>query len=64
MNSVSIVASSTLKALVEQEIIEGFKNLVIERDQADPTVLHVRFSMKPIFALLYIDVALTVSTKL
>ena len=64
MNSVSIVASSTLKALVEQEIIEGFKNLVIERDQADPTVLHVKFAMKPIFALLYIDVSLTVSTKL
>ncbi len=64
MNSVSIVASSTLKSLVEQEIIEGFKNLVIERDSADPTVLHVSFSLKPIFALLYIDVALTVSTKL
>lgn len=64
VNSVSIVTSSTLKSLVEQEIIEGYKNLIIIRDEADPTVLHVAFALKPIFALLYIDVALTVTTKL
>ena len=64
MNSVSIVTSSTLKSLVEQEIIEGYKNLLITRDENDPTVVHVKFALKPIFALLYIDVALTVTTKL
>lgn len=64
LNSISIVTSSTLTALVEQEIIEGYKNLLVESDAADPTVVHVKFAMKPIFSLLWIDCSLTVSTKL
>ena len=64
INSVTVVTTSTLKALTEQEIIEGFKNLQITRDEYDPTVLHVKFFVKPIFSLLWIDVSLTVTTKL
>jgi hypothetical protein len=64
INSVTVTTTSTLKALVEQEIIEGFKNLLVTRDEYDPTVLHVAFTVKPIFSLLWIDVALTVTTKL
>ena len=64
INSVTVVTTSTLKALVEQEIIEGFKNLAVARDDYDPTVLHVTFTVKPIFSLLWIDVALVVTTKL
>lgn len=64
INSVMVVTTSTLKALVEQEIVEGFKNLNVARDEYDPTVLHVSFTVKPIFSLLWIDVALTVTTKL
>ena len=64
LNSVTIVTTSTLKSLIDQEIIEGFKNVIVSRDDYDPTILHVKFTVKPIFSLLWIDVALTVTTKL
>lgn len=64
INSVTVVTTSTLKSLVEQEIIEGFKGLQVARDENDPSVLHVKFFVKPIFSLLWIDVSLTVTTKL
>jgi hypothetical protein len=64
LNSISIVTSSTLTTLVSNEIIEGYKNLVVTKDAADPTVVHVAFALKPLFSLLWIDVALTVSTSL
>lgn len=64
INSVLVVTNSTLKSLIEQEIIEGFKNLQVSRDDYDPTVLHVKFTVKPIFSLLWIDVNLVVTTKL
>ena len=64
INSVTIVATSTLKSLVDQEIIEGFKGLQVTRDESDPSVLHVSFFVKPIFSLLWVDVSLTVTTKL
>jgi hypothetical protein len=64
LNSISIVTSSTLTTLVSNEIIEGYKNLVVTKDAADPTVVHVAFALKPIFSLLWIDVSLTVSTSL
>ena len=64
LNSISIVTSSTLTTLVSNEIIEGYKNLVVTKDASDPTVVHVAFALKPIFSLLWIDVSLTVSTSL
>lgn len=64
INSVTVVTTATLKALVEQEIIEGFKNLNVARDEYDPSVLHVSYTVRPIFSLLWIDVSLTVTTKL
>lgn len=64
INSVTVVTTSTLKSLIDQEIIEGYKNVIVQRDDYDPTVLHVKFTVKPIFSLLWIDVALTVTTKL
>lgn len=64
VNSVTVTATATLKSLIEQEIIEGFKNLTVMRDDNDPTVLHVAFYVKPIFSLLWIPVELTVTMKL
>jgi len=64
LNSISIVTSSTLGTLVANEIIEGYKNLVVTPDASDPTVVHVAFTLKPIFSLLWIDVALTITTSL
>jgi hypothetical protein len=64
INSVSIVTVSTLKSLVEQEIIEGFKNLQVTRDDYDPTIVHVKWAMKPIFSLLWISAEITVTTRL
>ncbi|MEI6387907.1 MAG: hypothetical protein WCQ50_14840 [Spirochaetota bacterium] len=64
LNSVTIVTTSTLKSLIDQEIIEGFRNVIVARDDYDPTVLRVAFTVKPIFSLLWIDVSLTVTTKL
>lgn len=65
VNDVSIVVNSVMKGFVQQEIIEGYKGLDVQRDENDdPTVLNVKLAFKPVFCLLYINVALKVTTKL
>jgi hypothetical protein len=50
--------------MVEQELVEGYKDLVVVRDQYDPTVIHVALKAKPVLSLLWLDVNLVVTTKI
>ena len=64
VNDVTVVMNSLMKSYVKQEIIEGYKNLDVQRDINDPTVLNVTVAFKPVFSLLYVNVTLKVTTKL
>ena len=64
LNAVAIVANATLRNLMEREIIDTYANLQITADASDPTLLHVSFSVKPIFSILYVDVKITVTTQI
>jgi len=64
LNAVTIVVTATLNSLVENQILNAFAGLSVTPDASDPTLLHVAFSIQPIFSILYIDVEITVTTQL
>jgi hypothetical protein len=64
INDITVTVHATLKTMVEQELIEAYKDLVVTRDEADPTVIHVSLKFKPVFSLMWLDVNLTVTTKI
>jgi hypothetical protein len=64
VSDVKVVANARLKSEVDQQILSGYKNLVVVPDATDPTVLQVTVDIKPIFSLLYINVTFTVTTTL
>lgn len=63
-NNIAIVVNSVLASKVRSEIIDAYLAPIVTQDASDPTLVHVVASVKPIFATLYIDVKLTVTTSL
>jgi hypothetical protein len=63
LNDIAIVQHSLMKSLIEQELVEAYKSLEVLKDDNDPTVVHVKLAFKPVFSLLWIDVAFRVSTR-
>ena len=63
VTDITISANGLLKALIEQEILESFKDLVVTRDAQDPTVVHVSVAIKPVFSVLWISVTFRVTTR-
>ena len=64
VTDISVVCNSRLVALVNNEIINGYKNLVVKQDPTDPTTVDVTVTFKPMFSLLYVSVTFTVTTSL
>lgn len=64
LNDIAIVMNALLKGLIEQEIIEGYRGLEVQKDEDDPSVVHVKVAFKPVFSLLWIDVTFRVTTRL
>jgi hypothetical protein len=64
VNDITITVHATLKSMMEQELVENYRDLVVTRDQYDPTVIHVSLAFKPVFSLMWLDVALTVTTQI
>ena len=64
LNAVSIVVNSTLNNMVANQIINAFAGVTVTADASDPTLLHVAFSVQPIFSILYVDVEITVTTQI
>jgi hypothetical protein len=64
VNDITAVCNSRLRSLVNNEILAGYKNLVVTPDASDPTTVDVTVTVKPVFSLLYISVTFTVTTTL
>ena len=64
LQDIKVVANARLQSLVANELLSGYKNLSVVPDNNDPTVAQVSVDIKPIFALLYINVTFTVTTNL
>jgi len=64
VTDISTVGYSRLKSLVNNQIISGYKDLVVVEDPEDPTTVDVTVTFKPMFSLLYISVTFTVTTSL
>ena len=64
LSDIKVVANARLQSLTANEILSGYKNLQVVADKTDPTVAQVSVDIKPIFALLYINVTFTVTTNL
>lgn len=63
ITDISVKAHSLLRALQEQEILESYRNLEVTRDAADPTVVHVSVTIKPVFSVLWISCTFRVTTR-
>ena len=61
---IQVVSDARLKSLQNNQIISGYKNLVVVQDPTDPTTVDVTVTFKPMFSLLYISVTFTVTTTL
>lgn len=64
LNDIQIVATAMLNECVANEILDGYKNLVVVPSPTDPTVALVTVAVKPMFALKYISVTFSVTTQL
>lgn len=64
VNDINIVVNSTMQNAMNQELVENYKDVVVSVDQFDSTVIHVSLTFKPISSLIWLDVNLTVTTKL
>jgi hypothetical protein len=64
VNDITVTTHATMKAMIEQELVENYKDLVVTRDAYDPTVIHVSLKFKPVFSLMWLDVNLTVTTRI
>lgn len=64
VNDISVVMNGMLQSFVQQDILTGYKDLIVTRDAVDPTLVNVSVAIKPVFALLYISVNFTVTTQL
>jgi hypothetical protein len=64
VNDITVTTHATMKSMIEQELVENYKDLSVVRDAYDPTVIHVSLKFKPVFSLMWLDVNLTVTTRI
>ena len=64
INDITVTAHATIKTMIDQELVEAYKDVVVQRDTFDPTVIHLSMKVKPVFSLLWLDVNLTVTTRI
>ena len=64
VSDITVVCNSRLRSLTDNNLISGYKNLVVIPDATDPTTVDVSVMIKPMFSLDYIMVTFTVTTSL
>jgi hypothetical protein len=64
VNDITATVNATMRAMIEQQLVENYGNLTVTRDASDPTVIHVELSFKPVFSLMWLDIQMTVTTNI
>lgn len=63
ISDIKITMNALFADLIAREILEGAKLESVTRDAADPTVIHVKATINPIFSILWISVEFRVRIK-